>query len=169
MAITVEAYIDHPSAFRVWEQNLRPMTLKGQGLRRMLGNSILEGDVVTSAGVHLPDRKAMRFSKRRIVRVMERIIRGLLWHHYKAKPGNKAIFEIYRNPTLDDTTAGFINSMTQPSWIGDDILRYRHSLVNGDADGSIWYLQFYDYSEWLVLVSGDVAASSIGNSVSSES
>ena len=131
----------------------------------MLGNSILESDVATPTGVHLPDRKAMRFSKSRIVQVVERIVRGLLWHHYKAKSGSEAVFEVYRNPTLDDSIVGFINTMTQLSWIGDDILRYRHSLVNGDVGGSIWYLQFYGYSEWLVIVSGNAAASSSDNSV----
>lgn len=165
MATTVEAYIDHPVAFQVWEQNLRPMILRGQGLRRMLGNSILDGDVTTPAGVHLPDRRAMRFEKKRIGRVVERIIRGLLWHHYRARPSDRAVFEVHRNPTFNDHIAYLINSMTQFSWIGDDILRYRHSLVDGDPDGSIWYLQFYGYSEWLVIVSGNEAVASSGNPV----
>lgn len=49
---------------------LRPMILQGHGLRRML-DSILDGDVVTPAGVYLPDRKAIRFKKSRIVRGSE--------------------------------------------------------------------------------------------------
>ena len=152
MAVAVEAYVDHPSALQVWEQSLRPMILQGQGLQRMLSDSILEGEVVTPAGVHLPDRRAIRFKKNRILRVVARIVRGLLWHHYKVKPSANAVFEIHRNPTLNNQIADFINSMTRLSWVGDDIFRYRHSLVEGDPDGSIWCLQFYCYSELLVLV-----------------
>lgn len=160
MATTVEAYIDHPVAFQVWEQNLRPMILKGQGLRRMLGDSILDGNITTLAGVHLPDRKGMRFKKSRIVRVVERIIRGLLWHHYGTKPSERSVFEVYRNPNFNDQIADLINSMTQLSSIGDDIFRYRHALIDGDPDGSVWCLQFYNYSEWLTIVSGNTGASS---------
>lgn len=164
MAIAVESYVDHPSAFQVWEQSLRPMILQGQGLRRMLSASILDGDVVTPTGVYLPDRKAIRFKKSRILRVVKRIVRGLLWHHYKVRPSEEAVFEVHRNPTLNDPIANFINSMTQLSWIGDDIFRYRHSLVAGDPDGSIWCLQFYGHSELIVLVFGKASTSSTTNS-----
>ena len=107
MAVAVEAYVDHPSAFQVWEQSLRPMILQGQGLRRMLSDSILEGEVVTPAGVHLPDRRAIRFKKNRILRVVARIVRGLLWHHYKVKPSANAVFEIHRNPTMKNPAASY--------------------------------------------------------------
>lgn len=162
MAVAVEAYVDHPSAFQVWEQSLRPMILQGQGLRRMLSQSILDVDVVTSSGLHLPDRRAIRFKKSRILRVVTRIVRGLLWHHYKVKPSADAAFEIQRNPAFSDEIANFINSSTELSWIGDDIFRYRHTLIEGDTDGSIWCLQFYGCTELLVLVFGrDHASSSL--------
>lgn len=154
MAVAVEAYVEHPSAFRVWEQSLRPMILKGPGLRRMLSQSILEADVTTPAGVYLPDRQAILFKKGRIKRVVSRIARGLLWHHYQVRPAADAVFEIYKDPKLNEHIADLINSMTQLSWGGDDIFRYRHSLVEDDPNGSIWFLQFYGCSIFYVLVLG---------------
>lgn len=154
MAVALEAYVEHPSAFQVWEQSLRPMILRGQGLKRMLSQNILENNVVTPAGVYLPDRKAIRFRKDRILRVVTRIVRGLIWNHYKVKPTADTVIEIHRNPTLNEHTANLINSMTQLSWLGDDIFRYRHSLAEEELDSSLWCLQFYGHTEFLVLVLG---------------
>lgn len=154
MALAVEAYVEHPSAFQTWEQSLRPMILRGPGLKRMLRRSILESDVVTPAGVYLPDRKAILFKKDRIKRVVSRMVRGLLWHHYQVKPACDTVFEIYKDPPMNEQIADLINSMTKLSWLGDDICRYRHSLIEGDPDGSIWCFQFYGCTEFLALVLG---------------
>ena len=120
----------------------------------MLSQNILENNVVTPAGVYLPDRKAIRFRKDRILRVVTRIVRGLIWNHYKVKPTADTVIEIHRNPTLNEHTANLINSMTQLSWLGDDIFRYRHSLAEEELDSSLWCLQFYGHTEFLVLVLG---------------
>lgn len=154
MALAVEAYVEHPSAFQTWEQSVRPMILRGPGLKRMLSQSILESDVVTPAGVYLPDRKAILFKKDRIKRVVSRMVRGLLWHHYQVKPAGDTAFEIYKDPPMNEQIADLINSMTKLSWLGDDICRYRHSLIEGDPDGSIWCFQFYGCTEFLALVLG---------------
>src|SRR5205807_1228537 len=103
-------------------------------------------------GLYLPDRTAIRFKKDRINRVLERLVRGFLWHHYQVKPSYDAVFEIFKNPTLSEEIADMINSLTTLSWVGDDIFRYRHSLIEGDPDGSVWCFQFYARTEFLVLV-----------------
>jgi hypothetical protein len=154
IAMTASAYIEHPSACQVWERSLRPMVLRGRGLRRMLSQNILENDVVTPAGVYVPDRRFIRFKKDRIDRVISRIVRGLLWHHYQVRPASDTEFEIYKDPSLNEQLADLINSITNLSWVGDDIFRYRHSLIEDDPNGSLWCFQFYKCNEFLVLVIG---------------
>jgi hypothetical protein len=50
--------------------------------------------------------------------------------------------------------AALINTYTTPSWIGDDIFRYRHGLAQDAADTSIWAMQFFTVSEYVAVVKG---------------
>jgi hypothetical protein len=154
MAVAFAAYIEHPAAFKIWEATLRPIIFRGPKLKSMIAESIVDGEVVTPAGVILPDRTAVRFKKDRIKRTISRIVRGLLWYHYKIKLASDAVFEIHKDRPLNGRIADLINSRSQLSWVGDDIFRYRHSLVDGDPDGSIWCFQFYGCTEFLTLVLG---------------
>lgn len=154
VATCVDAYIDHPQATRAWETSLRPLIRKSPGFRAMLSSNLLPGRVRTPGGVYLPDRRAIRFSKARVTRVVERIVRGLLWHHYKMIVDGETEFEVYRNPSVDPEVAEIINSYTASSWIGGDIFRYRHGLATDGPDSSIWAMQFYACSEYMVVVQG---------------
>lgn len=154
VAACSEAYNDHPQAARAWETSLRPLILNSPGFRTMLASSILPGKVRTPGGLYLPDRRAMRFSKSRVNRVIERIVRGLLWEHYKLTVDDKTELEVYRNPPVDIEVAEIINSFTRLSWVGGDIFRYRHALAQDGQDTSIWAMQFYMDSEYVVVVTG---------------
>ncbi len=154
VATCLEAYIDHPQATRAWETSLRPLVLKSPGFRAMLSSNILPGGVRTPGGLHLPDRFAMRYSKPRMTRVIERIVRGLLWEHYKLTVDAQNQFEVFRNQDLDPEVAEIINSRTKSSWIGGDIFRYRHGLTPDAPDTSIWAMQFYTVTEYVVVVMG---------------
>jgi len=121
----------------------------------MLASYILPGKVRTPAGIYLPDRKAIKFPKARMVRVIERIVSGLLWHHYKRTIDASTKMAVSRNPELHPEVAEIINSYTAISWVGDDIFRYRHALAQDGPDSSIWALQFYTHSQYVVLVEGD--------------
>lgn len=154
IAMVAPAYSTHEGAIKVWEQNLLPIVSRGGGFRRMLSQNILEDNVITPAGIFLPEHRFIRFEKERINSVITRIVRGLLWHHYQAKPSIDTKFVIYKDPPLNIQIADLINSITNLSWIGDDIFRYRHSPADGDPNGSIWCLQFYGCNEFLVLSIG---------------
>jgi len=154
VASCLDAYVEHPQAMRVWESNLRPHILKSPRFRSMLASNIMPGRVVTPSGVHLPDRFAVRFSKQRISRVVERIVRGLLWEHYKLVVDAETEFEVFRNPSLQPEIAEIVNLTTNSSWIGGDIFRYRHALAEQANDTSFWAMQFYSTTEYLVVVEG---------------
>jgi hypothetical protein len=106
MAMCIQAYADHPQALRAWEPNLRPMILRKPGLKKMLSSNMLAGPVRTPAGLILPDRKAMRFEKARIERIVRKIVRGLLWHHYNIVTPPETQILIARNPRLNPDCRG---------------------------------------------------------------
>ena len=154
VATCLDAYIDHPQATRVWETSLRPLLRKSPRFRAMLASNIMPGRVRTPGGLDLPNRFAMLFSKPRDTRVIERIVQGLLWEHYKRTVDAQTEFEVYRNPQVDPEVAELLKAFTNSSWIGGDIFRYRHGLAQDAPDTSIWAMQFYASSEYMVVVKG---------------
>ena len=154
VASCLDAYIEHPQAMHVWESSLRPHILKRPRFRSMLASNIMPGRVVTPTGVYLPDRVAVRFSKERLTRVVGRIVRGLLWEHYKQITDPGIEIEVYRNPALDPDLAEIVNLVPNHSWIGGDIFRYRYGLAENGQDTSFWAMQFYANTEYLAVVMG---------------
>ena len=164
IATCMEAYIEHPQALIAWEVSLRPMILRNPLLRKMLTSNVLPGQPRTPAGIYLPDRTAILFPKDRIIRVIKRIVRGLLWEHYRQKIATDTEIEVHRNPKLLPELAEMINTLTTFSWIGDDIFRYRHALTHDDPDTSLWAMQFYGQSQYIVIVEGQSFKNAEANS-----
>jgi hypothetical protein len=153
--MTAQGYGEHPDAARVWQSKIRPLLRRSPGLRHMLQQNMIDAPVQTPSGIVLPGRRAIAFSPERIDRVVRRIVRGLLWHHYRQKPAADATLQVFQQQVLPQEVADMINTLTQLSWIGDTIFRYRHALVNGAPDSSIWALQFYAQTQFIVVVQGE--------------
>jgi len=155
VAMAAQGYGEDPEAARVWETIIRPMLARSPRLRRMISQNILDAPVETPAGIVLPGRRAIRFSASRINRVVQRIVRGLLWHHYQQRPPADVEIVIFRGEKVPSQVADMINAFTKIAWIGDTIFRYRHAVANGAPDTSIWALQFYAYTQFIGIVQGE--------------
>lgn len=86
----------------------------------------------------------------RIRRVVERIVLGLLWHHYTARLAPGAVMQTYFKPNLDGISD--ILTMAPLGSIGNTVFRYRHTRTVDDLDCSIWGLQFYERAHFVVLI-----------------
>ena len=105
----------------------------------------------TPAGLVIGRRIAIPFDKVRVDRVVKRIVQGLLWHHYQSRPID-ARFEIHFNPDLNLLPLPEFMNATTLSSIGENAFRYRHGVTTGDPNSSIWGLQFYGHTHFIVLV-----------------
>lgn len=155
VAMAAQGYGDDPDAVRVWQSIIRPMLTRYPGFRKMLSQNIIDMPVRTAAGIVLPNRRMIRFSAIRINRVVRRVVRGLLWHHYGQRPPTGVELIVFKQQTVHPEVADLINTLTQLSWIGDTIFRYRHALVNDAPDTSIWALQIYAQTQFIVIVQGE--------------
>lgn len=149
-----EAYIEHPQAMRVWQESLGPLLRRSPRFSAMLASNIMPGTSRTPTGLYLPHRMEIQVSKSRISRAVERIVKGLLWNHYKRIADAETEFDVHRNPPVDSELAEIINTFTDSSWIGGDTFCYRHALANDAHDSSIWAMRFYAYSQYIVIVKG---------------
>lgn len=155
VAMTAQGYGEHPDADRVWRSKIRPLLRRSPGFRRMLQQNMIDAPVQTPAGIVLPDTRVIVFSPQRIDRIVRRIVRGLLWHHYRQRLAADTTIEVFQQQLLPQEVADWINTLTHLSWIGDTIFRYRHALADGAPDSSIWALQFYAQTQFVVIVQGE--------------
>lgn len=155
VAMGAQGYGEDPEAARVWKTIIRPMLAHSPRFRRMIARNMIDVPVYTPAGILLPGRRLIRFEAPRIDRVVRRIVRGLLWYHYQQRPTGDVELEVFPQQILPDEVAHMINTLTQVSWIGDTIFRYRHALAHDAPDTSIWALQFYAQTQFVVVVQGE--------------
>ena len=149
--VAMQAYAEHPEATRVWQSIIRPLLARSPGFRRLLKDNLIEAPIRTPAGIVLPGRRAVAFSQVRIERVVQRIVKGLLWYHYGQRPADGVQFEVFKQQVLPQEVANIINTLTQLAWIGDSIFRYRYNLGEGPQGTSIWALQFYAHTQFVVI------------------
>ena len=147
VAVTSEAAYRDEAATALWSDRIAPRM--GPGLRRTLLATMRPAQVRTPAGLVIENGTAIAYDKRRIDRVIERIVRGLLWHHYRSRPA-AVRFEISYKPDLRPIQE-LLGGISFNS-IGETAFRYRHSLTMEDPNSSVWGLQFYGHIHFLILV-----------------
>jgi hypothetical protein len=70
---------------RVWREGVIRTLRRSEKLRQHLLSNTREVEIVTPAGVIVGTGYAFKAENYRIKRVVVRIVRGLLWHHYGVK------------------------------------------------------------------------------------
>jgi hypothetical protein len=150
IAVTAEAAYRDETATELWSNRIAPRM--GQGLRRTLLANMRPVEMRSSAGLIQERAIGIPYERRRIDRVVERIVRGLLWHHYHSRPA-AVRFEVFYKPDLQPIQ-DLLCSIAFNS-IGGNAIRYRHSVTMEDPNSSIWGLQFYRHIHFLVLVLSD--------------
>lgn len=151
---------------RIWDEKVIASTMKrSPALKRDLAKGITTVEVRSYSGLYLGKSPALPFPKKRINRVVERIVRGLLWHHYRIKPGPAIHFQIRMDPEIGDIPFSF-ESHANLSSVGGTVFQYRHNTAIEDPEQSIWLLRFYSTTTFLVLLIREDSAND-GRNVSS--
>lgn len=151
---------EDPVGQKLWEEKVVGSTLKrSPRLKRVMLNSITTVEMRSSAGLYLGRAPGLKFDRNRIDRVLKKIVCGLLWHHYKVKPGSDINFLIWKDPDLS-SVLHILTSETNLSSIGDGVFQYRHSTAVEDPEQSVWFLRFYGKTTFLITLIRDSAQNS---------
>lgn len=146
---------DNLEGQRVWREGAIRTLRRSEKLQKNLLSNTKAVEIITPAGVIIGAGHAFKAENNRIKRVVVRIVRGLLWHHYRVKTDPQTIFDLY----VDADVTPIIETLqlTRISSIGGTTFQYRHSTATDDPGSSIWWLRFYQHRHFVVIVSGRLA------------
>ncbi len=105
----------------------------------------------TPAGLIVGQTPGFRIDWPRVQRVVERTVRGLLWHHFKAVPAADAETRTYYNPDVTPLVEMLTTDLALTG-IGGDVFRYRYGQTNDVPGYSAWWLCFYGQTTFLTLI-----------------
>jgi hypothetical protein len=140
---------------RVWREGVIRTLRRSEKLRQHLLSNTRAVEIVTPAGVIVGTGHAFKAENDRIKRVVIRVVRGLLWHHYRVKTDLATVFDLYvdKDVTLINETL----QLKRLSSIGGTAFQYRHSIAIDDPSSSLWWLSFYQNRHFVVIASGKLA------------
>jgi hypothetical protein len=105
------------------------------------------------------ERGDLYVDRPRVTRVIERVIRGLFWHHHqRALPTQiemRVWFTSFNEAPMDNMAfESLLDALRQQELhrIGEGIFSYRYVFDSGQAFCSAWYLRFYERNEVLGIV-----------------
>ena len=140
---------------KVWREGAIRTLRRSEKLRKHLLSNTKAVEIITPAGVIIGTGHAFKAENNRIKSVVVRIVRGLLWHHYRVKTDPQTVFDLY----VDADVTPIIETLqlTSISSIGGTNFQYRHSTATDDPGSSIWWLCFYQHRHFVVIVLGRLA------------
>lgn len=101
-------------------------------------------DVSTESGIVVDKHKTILWDSEAHDKVIERIIRGLFYHHYQTILGHNAEIKVYWFKEFPlDTSEAYRNKKT----IGGDAFVYYYDRADDSEFVSIWIFEFYG-SHW---------------------
>jgi hypothetical protein len=111
--------------------------------------------LVTPTGGIVGTGDALEADMHRVKSVVVRIVRGLLWHHYRIKTDSQTAFNLH----VDADTTPILETLllTRISSLGGTTFQYRHGIATDDPGSSIWWLLFYEHRHFVVIVSSKLA------------
>lgn len=134
---------------RLWEDGaLRSLKHNGR-LRNHIINTSWDVRLRTPAGIDLGMRRAVPMPVRPHNAVMDRIVRGLYFHHFGEILGRRAVCRVTPLTGIPDEISSTISKM-RPKSIGNGAFMYRFARAEESPLDSIWLLLFHQ--SYLVLV-----------------
>jgi hypothetical protein len=109
-------------------------------------------DLVSPNGLILGKAGLFLYDAKRIRGVVERIAKGLLWHHYRVTVPPNAKIETHFKPDLN-AISDFMMKTTLCN-IGGTVFRYRHARPWDAPENSFWGMQFYERAHFIVTIIG---------------
>jgi len=156
-AYVVTPAFEDPTGRKMWDEKVFGSSMRrSPKLKAMLVNSLRKVEVKSPGGIYLGDRREVGFSRSRIDRIVEKIIRGLYSHHLRHRLRSKSGFDIFVDPKLENLKAIIDVGFCAPIKMGDGkVVQYRFAYAPESPEHSIWWLMFYGTTHMVVLVNAE--------------
>jgi hypothetical protein len=132
-----------PVGRRIWDEKVVRSTLKrSPRLSAALVSRLVDIDIKTPAGVYLGIQEALLVDFGRVNRVLEKIVRGLYFHHEGRRLSKQIKISIRSAPSGGDLEG--IGEEVVHCTIGDgSVFQYGYRIHEGDRRISVWFFCFY--------------------------
>ncbi|MFI5353272.1 MAG: hypothetical protein ACHQZS_09955 [Candidatus Binatales bacterium] len=149
-------------------EGVRPSVFRGLQMPSKLGfaqavfRTIRQVPVRTPSGLHLGRQPAFEVELGRLCRVVDRITRGLFWHHQQVRvPGGFEV-AVYAEDGVHGLGAREIERIpaevvipalnNPPHSVGRGVMRYWYALASDRPYASAWIYEFYEDVRFAALV-----------------
>lgn len=153
-----DVYVE-PNVKQLWKTSYRGLKWSTKrGMAHNLVKNIRHGPTYTNSGIYLGNRSTYNVDLYRLDRVMERIIKGLFYHHagyvlpkeYIARSfsvDGLVNDNVWDDPELKNMLG--VLSELKPVAIGKNIFSYKFLRLSDDINGSFWLFTFFSKVSFL--------------------
>ena len=130
------------NAKKLWKERSMATLRKNKKLVETISKGMHEVDIFNDAGVHLGKKIAFLWPKDVFECVVERIARGLYYHHYGEILGARVQCKAGFMYALSDNIMASTQDLPQ-SHIGEGAFTYRYGRAEESPLHSVWVFEFY--------------------------
>lgn len=131
-----------PEATRLWKERTSRTLEKNAALKREIFASVQAGQAAAPGHQGTP----FFWPVAAYSPVLERMARGLYWHHYSSALGSRAECKVDFLYSLPSEIGGIMVDWNQ-GYVGNDQFIYRYASVLGEPLRTFWLFQFFN-SHW---------------------
>lgn len=128
-----------PAVKQLWGKTRRSYLRRPLKLRN-IKSRLVDLNLKTQGGIYLGKATGLKFDESKTNRVIEKIIKGLFFHHKKKILPSSVRFHIFFNPT-DILEAYFKLRIFGKRW--NDVFCYAFLFAQDNTYSGFWWLEFY--------------------------
>lgn len=137
----------------LWDQKLHRSFKKNIGLRKTIARSLSQVEITTAQGIFVEQRVTIQYDQKRILAVIDKIVRGLYYFEYKDPlPASHALDALFlrseKNYNAANQYLGVVKDGSR-SWL--DVFQYKHNRVEQGRAGSMWLLRFWGCAAFWII------------------
>ena len=141
--LSLHVGIESPQTQALWEKEAFRSTRHNRRLFNYITQTAKKVVLQTKAGIILGTRMAVRWDSNVHDRTIERIIRGLYFHHFGEILGNRVTIRVHWLRSLTEDIFEMSKEWKQGN-LGENAFIYRYDRTEDGPLHSIWLFQFYD-------------------------
>lgn len=153
IAVSAEANRNkHPMGSKIWWDKVFGSTLvRSPKLKSVLAENISRVKRKIYNDRLLKNIPILNMDANRVNNILKKITKGLLWHHFQCLLPQKIDALVWMNPPFpDQVTRLLLNlKLERPH---PHIFSYRYGLVKDIPNASIWGMQFYENTHFLIMM-----------------
>ena len=133
---------DTPTTRKLWKDQALGTLKHNRRLRRTILESVRTTDLTTKSGLTYGQGFTVPWDSKAHDKVIERIIRGLHFHHFGDVLSNDIMVKVNWHKEIPSKIVNMAQDMAVNSIAGGDFA-YRYGRSASDPEQSIWLFQFY--------------------------